>query len=88
MKVKSIDLWSKDPRQLMLEVTHRMYPPSFQITVLSATGGVTGPSFVKVQFEPSTGDHFCITLPLLKVSEHLNLMIEYALQAAQITSNL
>ncbi len=70
MQAKAIDLWSKDPKQLKLEVAHHKYPPSFQITVL--TGKVTGPSFVRVQFEFSPGDHFCITFPLkwLKVSEY------------------
>ena len=67
IQAKEINLWSKDLEQLKLQVALHKYPPSFQIKVLA--GKVTGPSFVKVQFELSAGDHFCITFPL-KVSEY------------------
>ena len=67
IQAKEINLWSKDLEQLKLQVALHKYPPSFQVKVLA--GKVTGPSFVKVQFELSAGDHFCITFPL-KVSEY------------------
>ena len=63
----SVDLWSKDADVVKLETETLIYPPSFQVDIISQHA--TGSTFVTLHFNLNSGKPqvFTINIPLVSI---------------------